>query len=131
MFARAEGQGDDSPNYESCAVELAELRHFVEERGKEEVEADYDEGEVSGASFDEPEIGNKWGSRGGIACSVFDGWAILELDECNGEGKDLGTWWWWIAWKILQRRMATPSFRPTGRQWGGCHCRKCTGAGAG
>ena len=62
MFTRAEGQGDDSPNYESCAVELVELRHCMEERGKEEVEAYYGGGEVSGASFDEPEIGNKWGS---------------------------------------------------------------------
>ena len=109
MFAHAEGQGDNSTNYESCALELAELRHCVEEHGKE-VEAEYSGGEVSGASFDEPEIGNKWGSLGGIACSVFDGWAILELDECSGEGKELGTWWWWIAWKILQRRMAIPSF---------------------
>ena len=80
MFPCAEGQGDDPPNYESCAVELAELRHCVEERGKEEVEANYGGGEVSGASFDEPKIGNKWGFRGGITCSVFDGWVILELD---------------------------------------------------
>ena len=97
----AEGQGDDLPNYDSCVVELAELRHCMEQRGKEEVEADYGGGEVSGASFDVLEVGNIWGSRVGIACSVLDGWAILELEECSGAEKELGTWWWWFAWKVL------------------------------
>ena len=54
MFTRAEGQ---------CA----------EERGKEEVEAYYDEREVSETSIDTPKVGNILDSRGGIVHTVHDG----------------------------------------------------------
>ena len=37
MVARAEGQGEDSLNNESCWMELVELRQCAMERGKKEV----------------------------------------------------------------------------------------------
>ena len=129
MVARAEGQGDDSLNNESCWMELAKLRQCAVEHGKKEMAVEYGGREVSGTSIDEPEVGNIFGSRGGIFCIVHDGYGIPELEESSRVEKELGNLWWWLVCKELQRRMAAPSFRPEGRRWGGCHCRRCMGAG--
>ena len=101
----------------------------MEERGKEEVEGEYNEGGVNEASVEELKMVNKWAFGGGIVCSACNEGTSLNSKECSREGKDLGTWWWWIVWKILQRRLATPNFRQTGRHWGGCQCHKCMGVG--
>lgn len=116
MVARAEGQGEDSLNNETWWMELEELRQCAVERGKKEVAAEYDGREVSGATSDEPKVGNIFGSRGGIVGIAHFGCKIPELEESSRVDKELGSMWWWLIWKKLQRRMAAPSFRPEGRR---------------
>ena len=89
------------PNNETCLMELAELRQYAVERGKEEVEAEYDGREVSGASIDAPEVGNIFGSRGGIFGIVHVGCEIPELEESSGVERELGNVCWWLIWKEL------------------------------
>ena len=126
-LSHAKSQCDDPPNNETCSADLAELWQHVVECGKEDVVAEYDGRNVSGALNGEQEAGNINRTRGGLVRIVLNDWAISELEESSGAEKDLGGSWWWLVWKVFQRRMAAPSFWPEGRRQGGCHCRKCTG----
>lgn len=50
-----------------------------------------------------------------------------ELEEGSGMKKELDNLWCRLAWKLLRKKMAAPSFRSKGKRCGGCHCNKCMG----
>lgn len=109
-FSRAESQGDDLPNNETCSVNMAELWQRMVECGKEDMATEYNERNVSGASNGEQEAGNINGTRGGLVHIVLDGWVISELEEGSSAEKDFGDPWCWLAWKLQKRKMVASSF---------------------